>query len=60
MRNKKIYVVDECPDANGFWTIREADGTPNGNIMKQPIATAYTKSNADLIVTVLNDERTFD
>ena len=41
------WTVDDCPDADGYDTIRLADGTPNGDIEAQPIATAY--SHADLI-----------
>jgi hypothetical protein len=40
---------DVCLDANGFHTIRQDDGTPNGDTDTQPIATAYTAANARLI-----------
>ena len=36
------WTVDDCPDADGYDTIRLADGTLNGNTEAQPIATAYT------------------
>lgn len=45
------WVVDECPDANGHFTIRIADGSPNGDIEQQPIATVYDSDIADIIVT---------
>jgi len=41
------WTVDDCPDADGYDTIRLADGTLNGNTEAQPIATAY--SHAALI-----------
>ncbi len=49
--------VDGCPDANGFTTLREYDGTDNGNTAKQPIATVYEKhgtQKSDFIVTACN------
>ena len=36
------WTVDDCPDGEGYDTIRLADGTANGNTEAQPIATAYT------------------
>ena len=42
------WVVDECPDASGNLTIREDDGTPNGDT-ETCIATAYESANARLI-----------
>jgi len=38
------WTVDDCPDADGYDTIRLADGTLNGNTEAQPIATAYSHS----------------
>ena len=34
------WKIDECPDANGNWTLREADGTEHGNT-ETCIATVY-------------------
>lgn len=44
------WTIDECADANGYFTIRSFDGTPNGDIHGQPIATVYTHANARLVV----------
>lgn len=49
-----MLIVDSCPDANGFWTIRVADGTPHGDLTVQPIATVYDRYNADRIVETFN------
>jgi hypothetical protein len=46
--------VDECVDANGHWTIRPADGTPNGDIDAQPIATFYVLEHAERYVRLHN------
>lgn len=35
------WKVDECEDAHGHYTIRHADGTPNGDTQRQLIATVY-------------------
>lgn len=43
------WQADECEDANGFTTIREGDGTPNGALHTDPIATVYRDANARLI-----------
>lgn len=48
------WVVDECQDANGFWTIRLADGTENGNTDAQPIATVFDLAIAEHIVATHN------
>lgn len=40
------WTVDECPDAFGYWTIRPADGTVNGDIHEEPIATVYEHENS--------------
>ena len=45
-----VWTVDECPDANGHWTIRLADGSPNGNTEAEPIATVFDRQEADFIV----------
>lgn len=47
-------VVDECPDANGNWTIRLADGSSNGDISVPPVATVYDHDHALLIVRAIN------
>jgi hypothetical protein len=52
MRDK--YTVDECPDANGFSTIRLADGSVNGDVDAAPVATVYDDTVAQLIVRLLN------
>lgn len=44
------WVVDECPDAYGNWTIRIADGSNNGNTEEEPVATVYGLSLAESIV----------
>ena len=46
--------VDECPDANGCWTLRPHDGTPNGDLIAQPIATVYDRLHALQIVEIIN------
>lgn len=56
-RLKQKWVVDECPDANGNWTIRVTDGTRNGNIEMDPIATVYGLALAERIVHTHNQER---
>jgi len=45
------WVVDECPDANGHFTIRLDDGSGNGNIEAQPIATVPDLTTAESIVS---------
>lgn len=47
---KMKWVVDECQDANGYWTIRISDGTANGDMDKEPIATVYSEKVAKSIV----------
>lgn len=49
------YVVDECPDANGHWTIRYADGSANGDTEREPIATVYNREDAENLVIVHNE-----
>jgi hypothetical protein len=41
MQPSESWVVDDCPALGGHWTIRHADGTDNGDIEQQPIATVY-------------------
>lgn len=48
------WVVDECPDASGYWTIRVADGTANGNTDVAAIATVFDLNIAEHIVHVHN------
>jgi hypothetical protein len=48
------WVVDECEDAYGNDTIRKADGSPNGGLEGDPIATVYDPYGADLIVHMRN------
>ena len=42
--------IDDCPDANGYYTIRFDDGTIHGNTEEQPIATVFDLSIAKDIV----------
>ena len=49
------WTVDDCPDAYGRDTIRLADGTPNGNIEAQPIATAYSHSALIAAAPIMRD-----
>lgn len=49
-----LWIVDECPDADGNFTIRIADGSPNGNTDEQPIATVYLLEIAETIVAEHN------
>lgn len=46
--------LDECPDANGFYTIRYFDGSPNGDTERPVIATVYDYDFAKEIVYQLN------
>lgn len=46
--------ADECPDANGFITLRSYDGTANGDTGEQPIATVYDQDHAEFIVQACN------
>ena len=48
------YQVDGCADANGFITIRRADGTDNGDTEHQPIATVFRSEDAEFIVRACN------
>ena len=48
------WVADPIDDANGFTTIRIADGSLNGNTEEQPIATVYDEENATFIVRAVN------
>jgi hypothetical protein len=47
-------VADACLDADGFVTIRHADGTPNGDTDAQPVATVYDEDQANRIVRAVN------
>ena len=49
------WTVDDCPDADGYDTIRLADGTLNGNTEAQPIATAYSHSALIAAAPIMRD-----
>lgn len=53
------WVVDECEDASGNYTIRLDDGTPNGNTEEPPIATVYNSVMAEFIVAEHNTRLSF-
>ena len=44
------WIVDNAEDANGFYTLRLADGSEHGNTDEQPIATVYESHHAKQIV----------
>jgi len=44
------WQVDKSNDAYGYFTIRPFDGSSNGNIQEQPIATVYEEQDAISIV----------
>ncbi len=46
--------LDPIPDASGNHVIRLHDGTENGNIEAQPVATCYELAHAALIVRAVN------
>jgi len=46
---RQRWQADECPDANGFTTIRRWDGSPTGDTDRQPIATVYEATNVPVI-----------
>ena len=50
----RAVTIDECPDANGNWTMRFADGTPNGNTEEEPLATFYNLETAKHFVAMNN------
>ena len=52
-----LVVVDNCPDAKGFMTLRWADGSDNGNTDVQPIATIYDYEVALLLADAINGRR---
>lgn len=52
------WTFDECEDANGYMTIRIANGTPNGDTEAMPIATVYDLSAAALIAAAPDLHRT--
>ena len=47
------WTVDPVPDANGFATIRPADGTETGDVAAQPIAVVYRAEDAERIMSAL-------
>ena len=47
-------IVDESPDALGFWTVRVDDDTPNGDLEEQPIATFFNLELANVMVAAYN------
>lgn len=53
-RIKKKWIVDECPDAHGNWTIRIDNGTPNGDTEADVVATVYGLALAETIVAEHN------
>ena len=53
-RIKKKWIVDECPDAHGNWTIRIDNGTPNGDTEADVVATVYGQALAETIVAEHN------
>ena len=54
-RMRKAWIVDNCPDANGNWTIRLDNGTENGDTESEPVATVYGLALAEHIVTMHNE-----
>ena len=50
---KKVK-IDEWRDHHGNFIIRFDDGTPNGDITREPIATVYSENAANIIVAALN------
>lgn len=48
------WVVDECADANGNWTIRIDNGTLNGDTGARVVATVYGLALAEHIVETHN------
>lgn len=53
-RVEQKWVVDECADANGNWTIRIDNGTPNGDTELEVVATVYGLALAEHIVETHN------
>ena len=49
-----LLIVDECLDADGNHTVRWADGSDNGDIDRQPVATVYDHDDAQGIVDAWN------
>ena len=49
------WQVDECEDANGYFTVRPFDGSKTGDIFRQPIATFYDLNFAELAVQAVNE-----
>lgn len=50
----KRWVVDLTPDAQGNWTIRIDNGTPNGDTEADVVATVYGLALAETIVAEHN------
>ncbi len=50
----ELITVDECPDANGHATIRWDDGSENGDLERQPVATVYNWDDAQAFVDAWN------
>jgi len=46
---KASWIADECCAFSGHVTIRMADGTPNGDTDRQPIATVYDAADAPMV-----------
>ena len=44
------WIVDSCPNADGFSTIRIDDGSEHGNTDEEPIAVVYDVNDAETIV----------
>jgi hypothetical protein len=51
---RAAFVVDRVPDANGHWTIRTGDGSPNGDTGAQPVATFYDRALAKQVARSLS------
>jgi len=49
------WITDECYDANGFVTVRLADGTSNGDTESQPVATFHQVDDAHRAVHACNE-----
>jgi len=49
--NYPKYQIDDCRDANGYFTIRLFDGSDNGDTSEQPIGTIFEEEHADMLVS---------
>jgi len=47
--------IDDYLDSQGYTTIRNHDGSPEGDIDSEPIATVYDARDARLIVQAVNE-----